>query len=113
MKDKLIIIMFLIVLVIAEYLRHYQDIEGLQNVGSFILYFKTALLIIGLFALNTVKDKPLDVIMILSRFTLITLVVSFAYNGAFVMATIWTIYMIAITSVRFRIKKEKEKIKKG
>lgn len=108
MKDKLITIMFLIVLVIAEYLRHYQDIEGLQNIGSFILYSMTTILIIGLFLLNTVKDKPLDVIMILSRFTLITLVVSFAYNGAFVMATIWTIYMIATMIVRFSIK-----IKKG
>jgi hypothetical protein len=109
MKNKLITIMFLIVLVIAEYLRHYQDIEGLQNIGSFILYSMTTMLIVGLFALNTVKDKPLDVIMILSRFTLITLVVSFAYNGAFVMATIWTIYMIAITSVRFSIKIKKLK----
>ena len=108
MKDKLIIIMFLIVLVIAEYLRHYQDIEWLQNIGSFILYSITTMLIIGLVELNTVKDKPLNAIMILSRFTLITLVISFVYNGAFIMATIWTIYMIAIMSVRFSIK-----IKKG
>ena len=109
MKDKLITIMFLIVLVIAEYLRHYQDIEGLQNIGSFILYSMTTMLIIGLFVLKQiVKDKPLDGTMILSRFTLITLVISFVYNGAFIMATIWTIYMIAIMSVRFSIK-----IKKG
>ena len=108
MKDKLITIMLLIVLVIAEYLRHYQDIEGLQNIGSFILYSMTAILTVGLFVLNKVKDRPLDVTKILSRFTLIALVVSFAYNGAFVMATIWTIYMIAIASVRFSIK-----IKKG
>ena len=90
-------LVLLLIIDIATYVSFHVQDEGLSNIGLFILWVFSILLLFGIFgSKDTIesKDKAHFLIRLIAKIMFISALFVIIYNAEYVMASIWTFFVL-------------------